>query len=48
MVAVLRDGTAATLLRLRAAEEGDTLDDVLTGPDLAPNLTAALRATFDD
>lgn len=48
VVAVLRDGTAATLLRLRAAEEGDTLDDVLTGPDLAPNLAAALRATFDD
>jgi hypothetical protein len=45
VVGVLRDGSNATLLRIRGAEgEGD---DVLTGPDLAPNLVAALLATFD-
>jgi hypothetical protein len=56
---VLRDGTSAVLLRLRSADgdnasDADTdadadraLDDVLTGPDLAPNLVAALLATFD-
>lgn len=41
----LRDGTSATLLRLRAPEGADEL---LTGPDLAPNLTAALLATLRD
>ena len=46
MVGVLRDGTAATLLRLRGIAGADTDDDLLTGADLAPNLTAALRATF--
>jgi hypothetical protein len=46
VVAVLRDGTNAALLRLRGGEgEGD---DLLTGPDLAPNLVAALVATFDE
>jgi hypothetical protein len=52
---VLRDGTSAVLLRLRAAgaaEPADAdaehaADDLLTGPDLAPNLVAALLATFD-
>lgn len=44
VVGVLRDGRSAAMLRLRNAE-GD--DDLLTGPDLAPNLVAALRATFD-
>jgi hypothetical protein len=43
---VLRDGAAAALLRMRATE-GDE-DDLLTGPDLAPNLVAALLATFED
>jgi hypothetical protein len=45
VVAVLRDGAAATMLRLRG---GDGADDgeLLTGPDLAPNLVAALRATL--
>jgi hypothetical protein len=48
VVAVLRDGTSAALIRLRAAEESaDSGDDLLTGPDLAPNLVTALHATFD-
>lgn len=41
---VLRDGTSAALLRMRGADE----DELLTGPDLAPNLVAALLATFDE
>jgi hypothetical protein len=45
VVGVLRDGTTASLLRMRSA--GDSADDLLTGPDLAPNLVAALHATFD-
>ena len=45
VVAVLRDGDSAALLRLRDA---DGADDLLTGPDLAPNLVAALLATFAD
>jgi hypothetical protein len=43
---VLRDGTSATLLRLRGT--GDQPDDLLTGPELAPNLVAALLATLTD
>lgn len=43
VVAVLRDGSRAALLRLRGEP-----DDVLTGPDLVPNLTAALAATLAD
>jgi hypothetical protein len=46
VVGVLRDGTSAALLRMRGAD-GDG-DDLLTGPDLAPNLVAALLATFDE
>jgi hypothetical protein len=46
VVAVLRDGTAASLLRLRGTSE--SIDDLLTGTDLAPNLTGALLATFED
>lgn len=45
LAAVLRDGTAICLLRQRAH---DTDDAVATGPDLAPGLVAALRATFED
>jgi hypothetical protein len=42
---VLRDGEgAACLLRLRGDHEGEPL----RGADLAPNLLAALRATFED
>jgi hypothetical protein len=46
VVAVLRDGRSAAVLRLRGADGGD--DDLLTGPDLAPNLVAALRDTLTD
>lgn len=45
VAAVLRGGESAVMLRLRAAD--DEPDDLLTGPDLAPNLVAALLATFD-
>lgn len=41
VVAVLRDGSSASLLRLR-----DQPDDLLTGSDLAPNLVQALLATL--
>jgi hypothetical protein len=34
------------MLRLRGTEGTD--DDLLTGPDLAPNLVAALRETLAD
>jgi len=46
VVVVLRDGSTASLLRLRAT--ADSVDDLLTGTDLAPNLTGALLATFAD
>jgi hypothetical protein len=45
VVGVLRDGTSAALLRMRVTDGAD--DELLTGPDLAPNLVAALLATFD-
>ncbi|MGN6608945.1 MAG: PPA1309 family protein [Jatrophihabitans sp.] len=44
VVGVLADGTTAAVLRLR----GDGEDDLLTGPDLAPNLARALLDTFAD
>ncbi len=44
-VAVLRDGTRESALRLR---EKDTPTEVLTGPDLVPGLAEALAATFAD
>lgn len=40
VAAVLRTGHEACVMRLRNHE------DLITGPNLAPNLTAALRATF--
>jgi hypothetical protein len=46
VVGVLRDGTSAALLRMRGTDGSD--DDLLTGADLAPNLVAALLATFDE
>jgi hypothetical protein len=46
VVAVLRDGHSAGILRLRSAD--GAVDDVLTGDDLAPNLVSALAATLDD
>ncbi|MFR9796505.1 PPA1309 family protein [Streptomyces sp. MS06] len=42
-VAVLRDGTRESALRLR---EKDSPTEVLTGPDLVPGLAEALTATF--
>jgi hypothetical protein len=44
LVAALRDGTTAALLRLREADGGP--GELLTGPDLAPNLAAALLQTL--
>jgi len=44
VVAVLRDGTSATVLRLRGADGAQ--DDLLTGAQLAPNLVDALLATL--
>jgi len=41
VAAVLRNGSTACVMRLRDHE------DLLTSPDLAPNLVAALKATFD-
>jgi hypothetical protein len=43
VAAVLRNGRAACLLRLRNQE-----DDLMTGADLAPNLTRALLATLEN
>ncbi|WP_209648001.1 PPA1309 family protein [Kibdelosporangium banguiense] len=40
VAAVLRNGGEACVMRLR------NHDDLVTSPDLAPNLTAALHATF--
>ena len=45
VVAVLRDGELATVLRIRSVSEEP--DDIAFGADLAPNLTAALRSTLD-
>jgi hypothetical protein len=45
VAAVLRDGSSAVVLRLRSTEV-DATDDLLTGPDLAPNLVQALLDTF--
>jgi hypothetical protein len=44
-VAVLRDGTRACTVRLRA--NGDEEDALLVGDDLVPNLAEALLATLD-
>jgi hypothetical protein len=44
VAAVLRDGTAACVLRLRGGD--DTEDDVVEHPELAPNLTDALLSTL--
>ncbi|MEU3045858.1 MULTISPECIES: PPA1309 family protein [unclassified Streptomyces] len=44
-VAVLRDGTRESALRLR---EKDSPNDVLTGAGLVPGLAEALAATFED
>jgi hypothetical protein len=44
VVAVLRGEEGTAVLRLRGTGE----DDLLTGPDLAPNLVRALQATLED
>jgi hypothetical protein len=47
VVAVLRDGSSAAMLRLRG-RSGLPDDDLVTGPDLAPNLVTALVATLHE
>lgn len=44
-VGVMRDGRREAAVRLR---EKDSATEVLTGPDLVPNLAEALAATFQD
>lgn len=44
VVGVLRDGSDAGVMRVRGTDGVD--DDLLTGPDLAPNLVVALRETL--
>ena len=44
VAAVLRDGTAACVLRVRATEGDD--DEIVEHPELAPNLTDALLDTL--
>ena len=46
VVAVLRDGTSAAVLRLRSRDASGE-EELLTGPDLAPNLVTALLATLE-
>ncbi len=50
VVGVTRGGAQACILRLRGQDVGGTAeaDERLTGPDLAPALSAALLATLDD
>lgn len=45
VVAVTRAGAMSTVLRLRS-QSAQSPDDIAFGADLAPNLTAALRATL--
>lgn len=44
VVAVLRDGTTSSVLRLRG--DSPAADEIAFGTDLAPNLTVALRDTL--
>jgi hypothetical protein len=48
VAAVLRDGSASCVMRLRGDNraEGDTADEIIEHPDLAPNLLEALKATL--
>jgi hypothetical protein len=46
VAAVLRDGSAACVMRLRGLGEGEAVDEVIEHPELAPNLVDALKATF--
>jgi hypothetical protein len=45
VVGVVRDGAAASVLRLRSTGDGPD-SELLIGPDLAPNLAEALLATL--
>jgi len=48
VVGVLRDGSSSAVLRLRDGGDGEPgEDDLLTGPNLAPNMVAALLATLE-
>ncbi len=46
LAAVLRDGSSLCLLQLRPTGEPGDAPELLEHPELAPNLVAALRATF--
>lgn len=48
VAAVVRDGAAACVLRLRGETrtDGDAVDETIENPELAPNLVEALRATL--
>ncbi|AOS61816.1 PPA1309 family protein [Actinoalloteichus hymeniacidonis] len=46
VAAVLRDGTAACVLRLRSEDSDGPDEEIIEHPELAPNLVDALRATF--
>jgi hypothetical protein len=46
VVAVLRDGSSASVLRLRGRTEQGETDEIAFGADLAPNLVDALAATL--
>ncbi|MFC5380619.1 PPA1309 family protein [Aquipuribacter nitratireducens] len=45
---VLRDGARACVVRARSGGSDDAEDDLVTGDDLVPGLTAALAATLED
>lgn len=47
VAAVLRDGQALCLLQLRTGDVTGATPELLEHPDLAPNLVAALRSTFE-
>ena len=46
VAAVLRDGTTACVLRLRAEGQDPSDDEIVEHPELAPNLTDALLTTL--
>ncbi|PWV70969.1 hypothetical protein SAMN05421630_11647 [Prauserella marina] len=47
VAAVLRDGSASCVMRLRGVDEaGEETDEIIAHPELAPNLVDALRATL--
>jgi hypothetical protein len=48
VAAVVRDGGAACVLRLRGVSksEGESVDEIVEHPELAPNLVEALRQTL--